>query len=287
MKEAQIHGNQAFVTDKQSAEIAQPSEGPFNFPSMLVSLPDFWRLLLAFTVSTVRDQQANSSFFQAGPQFVRIISLIANEALGPALWTATALPGDPDGLQGLFRQSYFRWRCRGNGASQRNTLAVDHHHPLRALAPLGFPDSGAPFLAGAKLASIKASSQSKAPLASNCDRKMRQIFSHKSSSAQRLKRRQQVDGLGYRGGRSCQRAPVRSIQRMPSKTSRLGAGGRPPLGPGFSDGNKGPIFAHCPSLRNFGVAAIGLPPIAYYAKIPKMSSFIRWLKHINIINNSW
>jgi hypothetical protein len=38
--------------------------------------------------------------------------------------------------------------------SQRKTPAVDHHHPLRALAPLGLADRGAPFLAGAKLPSI-------------------------------------------------------------------------------------------------------------------------------------
>jgi hypothetical protein len=35
--------------------------------------------------------------------------------------------------------------------SQRKTAAVDHHHPLRPLAPLGFSDSAAPFFAGAKL----------------------------------------------------------------------------------------------------------------------------------------
>jgi hypothetical protein len=37
--------------------------------------------------------------------------------------------------------------------SQRKAAAVDHHHPLRPLAPLGFPDSTAPFFAGAKLPS--------------------------------------------------------------------------------------------------------------------------------------
>jgi hypothetical protein len=161
MKEAQINGNQAFVTDNQSAEIAQPGEGPFDFPPLLVSLPDFWRLLLAFTVSPVRDQQANPFPLQAIPKFVRIISFITNKALGSGFGAASTLAGDFDGLQGIFGQPYFRGRCRGNGASQRNTLAVDHHHPLRALSPLGFPDSGAPFFAGAKLASIKASSSPK------------------------------------------------------------------------------------------------------------------------------
>ncbi len=274
MEEARIHSNQALITDDQSAEIAQPGEGSLDFPSMLVSLLDFGRRPLIFPVSAVRHQKAYSLTCQAGAQFVRIISLIADEPLGPALWSPTPRPGHFDGLQGLFRQPHFRGRCRGNGASQRNTLAVDHHHPLRALAPLGFADSEAPFFAGAKLASMKASCQSKAPLASNWDRKVRQIFSQSSRSSQRRKRRQQVEGLGYCWGRSCHRAPVRSIHRMPSKTSRLGAGGRPPLEPGFSVGSNGSILAHCSSVRNFRIAAIGLPPIAYYAKTSKKSSFI-------------
>jgi len=276
MKETLIHSNQAFITHNQSTEIAQPGESPFDFPPMLVALPHFWRLLAAnFAVSAVRDQEADPLPSQSGPQFVRIISLIADKALGSALWAPPTLSGDFNGLQGLFCQPYFRGRCRGNGASQRNTLAVDHHHPLRALAPLGFSDSGAPFFAGAKLASMKASSQSKSPAASKCERKVRQICSHKSSSAQRFKRRQQVDGLGYRWGRSCQRAPVRSIHRMPSRTSRLLLRGRPPLNPGFPEGSNGEILAHCSSVRNFGVAAIGLPPIAYYAKTHKMSSIFK------------
>ena len=46
-------------------------------------------------------------------------------------------------------------RCPPGMQSARNTLAVDHHHPLRSLAPLGFSDSCAPFFAGAKLPSRK------------------------------------------------------------------------------------------------------------------------------------
>jgi hypothetical protein len=275
MKEARIHSNQALIADYQSAEITQPSKGPLDFPPMLVTLLDFGRCFFVFPVPAVRNQEANPLACQVGPQFVRIISLIADEALGPALWAPATLPGNLDGLQGLFGQPYFRGRCRGNGTSQRNTLAVDHHHPLRAFATLGFSDSRAPFFAGAKLASMKASCQSKAPLASNCDRKVRQIFNHRSCSAQCFKRRQQVDGLGYCWGRSCQRAPVRSIHRMPSRTSRLLTLGRPPLKPGLSDGSNGAILAHCASVRNFRIAAIGSPPIAYYAKTPKKSSFIK------------
>ena len=276
MEEPRIHCNQALIADYQAAKIAQPDEGALDFPPMLVSRLDFGGRLFVFPVSAVRHQDANPFACQTGPQFVRIISLITDEALGPALWAPTTLPGHFDGFEGLFRQPHFRGRCRGNGASQRKTLAVDHHHPLRAFAPPGFPDSGAPFFAGAKLASLKASCQSKAPPASNCDRKVRQIFSHSSFSSRRLKGRQQVEGLGYFGGRSCQRTPVRKIHKMPSKTSRLGADGRPPLEPGFSGGSNGAILAHCSSVRNFRIAAIGLPPIAYYAKTSKKSGVIRY-----------
>jgi len=40
---------------------------------------------------------------------------------------------------------------QSEGSFPEETAAVDHHHPLRPLAPLGFSDSAAPFFAGAKL----------------------------------------------------------------------------------------------------------------------------------------
>jgi hypothetical protein len=73
--------------------------------------------------------------------------------------------------------------------SQRNTLAVDHHHPLRTLAAFGFSDARAPFFAEAKEPSAKVSSQSSLPAASSSPRNARQIVSHKSSSSQSRSRR--------------------------------------------------------------------------------------------------
>ena len=99
MKEAQIDSKQALVTDHQSAEIAQPGESPLDFPSMLVSLLDFWRLFLAtFAVSALKHQEANSLACQSASQFVRIISLIGDQALGPALGAATTRTGHFNGL---------------------------------------------------------------------------------------------------------------------------------------------------------------------------------------------
>lgn len=275
MKESQINQGQAFIGNYQSSEVAQPGEGAFDLPTTLIAGRNLLRLLTAvFPIPSIRNQQANASLAQLVPQLVRIIRLISNEAFGSGFGTAPALPWHLDGLKGGFGQNYFRGRGRGHGASQRNTLAVDHHQPLRAFPPLGGADAVAPFFAGAKLASIKASSQSRRPSAS---RKVRQIFNQRSCSSQAFSRRQQVDGLGYLLGKSRQGAPVRRTQRMPSKTSRLSALGRPPLEPGFSEGNRGAIFNHWLSLRNLEVAAIGPPPIAYYAKPSKMSSFFSWL----------
>jgi hypothetical protein len=135
--------------DHQSAEIARPGESPFEFPPILAALRDFGRLFPArFTISAVRNQEANSFASQSDAQFVRIINLIPDEGFGPASGAAATLAGDFNNLQGLFCQLYFPGRCRGNGASQRNSLAVEHHHPLRALALLSFADFGAPFSPG-------------------------------------------------------------------------------------------------------------------------------------------
>jgi hypothetical protein len=267
MEEAFINYKQAFIPHNQASKIAQPGEGSFDFPSAFITIPKSFRLFpFVFPVFSERDKKVYTSDTQFLSQFIGVVSLISNQVFGSGLGTAAALARDFDRLQGFFCQSYFRRRCRGNGASQRNTLAVDHHHPLRAFPPFGFPDCGAPFFAGAKLASMKASCQSNTPAVSSWDRKLRHTCNQMSSSVQRLRRRQQVDELGYIGGKSFHGAPVRRIQRMPSRTSRLEASGRPPLGPGFSGGSNGSILAHCSSVK-YLVAAIGSPPISLLPEI--------------------
>lgn len=96
---------------------------------------------------------------------------------------------------------------------------------------------------------MKVSFQANRPRASNSARKLRHMSSQTSSSYHRWSRLQQVAGLGYSAGRSRQRAPVLRTQRIPSKTSRLLAQGRPPLGPERSSGRRGSIFDHCRSVK--------------------------------------
>jgi hypothetical protein len=142
--------------------------------------------------------------------------------------------------------------------SQRNTRAVDHHHPLRSLSALGFSDSVAPFLAEAKLPSKKLSLQSSRPRSSSSCRKARQIANHTPRSSHVRNRLQQVAADGYSLGRSRHRAPVLSTQRMPSSTWRLSAQGRPLL---RNLGSSGLILSHCSSRRNVSIPSFSSLPI--------------------------
>jgi hypothetical protein len=156
--------------------------------------------------------------------------------------------------------------------SQRKTRAVDHHHPLRPLAPLGLADGGAPFFAGAKLPSKKDSLQFICCRSFSSPRKVRQIFSQTSCSSQSRSLRQQVEGEGNSSGKSCHRAPLRKIHKMPSSTLRSGAGGRPPRGRDGRLGSNGRIFSHWASVNSRPYRAIGPPSGVNYSREPPLAT---------------
>jgi hypothetical protein len=155
--------------------------------------------------------------------------------------------------------------------SQRKTRAVDHHHPLRPLAPLGLAHGGAPFLAGAKLPSRNDSLQFICWRSLSSPRKVRQIFSQTSCSSQSRSLRQQVEGDGNSSGKSCQRAPLRKIHKRPSRTLRSGAGGRPPRGCDGRRGSNGRIFSHWASVNSRPYRAIGPPSGVNYSREPPLA----------------
>jgi hypothetical protein len=277
MKKGAIDSNQAVPTHHQTPEIAQPGKGPLDFPASTISaqLPAVLELGLG-SITAVRTNQVDTMFLQPLAQRITVISLVGDQPFHAFTRPTTTRTRNLHVLQGLFDQGDFRRRGRCQCASQRNTLAVDHHHPLRTLAALGFPDARPPFFAGAKLPSAKVSSQSRYCRSSSSFKKARQISNQTPRSSQCFNRRQQVAGLGYLSGRSRHLAPVLNTQRIPSKTCRLLAQGRPPLGPGTLWGNKGSSFCHCSSFINQVVRAIGSPPIAFYLKLLKMSSSITY-----------
>jgi len=251
MKECIIHSNITIPADNQSAIIPEPGKGSLNFPTALIT-PQLSAImvLLLFVVAPVRANQFNTTCLKPPSQRVTIVSFVSNQSLRFFSGTTSTFAWHNNVIQRFFEQRDFRRGRRVQVVSKRNTLAVDHHHPLRALAPLGLTDTFTPFFAGAKLPSTNASDQSNWPFSSSSERKALHASSHTSCSSQSLSLRQQVEGLGYRLGKSAHGAPVRSIHRMPSKTLRLSAQGLPPFLLDFGFGKNFSIFSHC-SFVNF------------------------------------
>jgi len=252
MKEGVIHEQRAVVAHDQAPEISQPGKRAFDFPSPSVAAQCPAILGRRFAaVLTMRTDQLDAAPMQSSSQGIAVVGPVGDESSRLGLGTAPAGTRYAHLPKRAFDQGHFRRRGAVQVVSQRNTLAVDHHHPLRALAPLGFADPVAPFLAEAKLPSMKLSLQSSWPRRSNSARNCRHTLSHTSCSSHRRKRRQQVAGLTPKsGGRSRHRAPVLSIQRMPSSTARLSFHGRPAL---EYCGKSGSSLAHWES-DNMGFA---------------------------------
>jgi hypothetical protein len=237
------------ISDDQPLEGSEPGDSSLDLPAAPIAAKRSAILETgALPISPVGADQFDSPLAELLSQSIGIVRFVPDQTLHDGLRAARSLPWNRDRRERGLRQRHFRRRGEGDENSQRYTLAVCHHHALRTLAPLGVPDFGAPFFAGLNVPSIKVSSQSNRLRASNSARKLRQRSFQTPSSYQRLRRRQHVAGLGYSDGRSRQRAPVLSTQRIPSKSSRLLAQGRPPLGPAGSLGRRGSIFDHCLSV---------------------------------------
>jgi len=241
-----------FVTDQQAAELPQPCVGSLDLPASFVApqLPAVFIFPLLVVSSIGRDQLDTPSFPSLS-QRVRVVAPICDHPFRllprSAFW-----PGDADLVERGVRKCNFCRRGTFQPNSQRNTFTVSQYHPLRAFATLGFADRIAPFLAGAKLPSRKASSQCNRPSASKAPSNVRQALSQMPSSSHCFNRRQQVDGDGYASGRKRHAAPVCNTHRMPSKQPRFGAGGRPrPSRRRFGSGSSGPTSSHCASVNTF------------------------------------
>ena len=261
MKERAVDGQRAVVADHQATEVSQPGEGAFHRPPPLVTSqrPTILRRRFA-PVLPMRNDQLDAWPGQLLAQGVAIVTPVGDQPAWLLAGTASAMPTPyANRRERRLDELDLRRGSRVKVVSQRNTRAVDHHHPLRPLAPLGFADSRAPFFAGAKLPSINDSLHFNCWRSFNSPRKARQIVSQTSCFSQSRSRRQQVEGEGNSSGKSCQRAPLRSIHKMPSSTLRSGAGGRPPRGLGGRLGSKGRIFSHWASLTNRAYRAIGPP----------------------------
>ena len=236
---------------EQAAKLAKPCVGSFDDPPALV-VAQFAPIFITpkFVVFPIGRDQLNASPFQPFPQRVRVVGPVGDHSLR-LLPRAAFASRDADFGERGFRKCRFSWRGTFKPNSQRKTLTVDQYHPLRALATLGFTDCGAPFLAGAKLPSRKASFHFNNPSPSSAPSNVRQASSQTSCSSHCFNRRQQVAGEGYLSGRNRHAAPVQSTQRIPSRQSRFDAHGRPrPSRRRLGSGNSGSIKAYCTSVNN-------------------------------------
>src|SRR5712691_11165895 len=273
MKEGPVDLERAVVTYNQAPVIPQPADGTLDDPAAPVP-PQRATILRCRTnaIPLVRADQFNAALPQALPQRIAVVGFVGNHAHRLLPRSARAMTSTyADRRERRFREPDFRRGCRVKVVSQRNTRAVDHHHPLRSLAPLGFADSAAPFFAGAKLPSRNASLHFNCWRSFNSPRNARQISSQTSCSSQSRSRRQQVEGDGNSSGKSCQRAPLRRIHKMPSSTLRSSARGRPPRGRLGRFGSKGWIFSHWASVSSRPYRAIRPPPGAAHLHDPPLN----------------
>ena len=250
MKKRVIYHNIPIPTNHHATVISQPGKGPFYFPATLIS-PQLTTIVifLFLIIAPVGANQLDVALSQSLAKRVTVIRFIGDDPMRLFTGTTSAFTRHGNLVYRFFKQRDLARGCRVQVVSQRNTLAVDHHHPLRTLAFLGLSDAFAPFFAGAKLPSTNASLQSSCPLSSSSVKKARHAFNQTPCSSQSFKRRQQVEGLGYLSGKSAHGAPVRRIHKIPSKTLRLSAQGRPPLRDFGGWGNNASSFFHCLSVN--------------------------------------
>ncbi len=229
----------------QAAQVAKPGKRALDFPAPPVP-PQLATVLIRLRafVPAIGNNQLDPAPPQPSPQRVAVVAAIGDDPLGSHARPAATAARNPNARQRRLGQGHLVRRGRRDRNSQRYTLAIGQYHGFRALAALCFANREAPFFAGKNVASRNVSSHFSSPRWSSVPSSARQARSQTPRSSHCRKRRQQVTGLGYCGGRSRHRAPERNTQRMPSTQARLSAAGRPRR---FARGvgNKFSIAAHC------------------------------------------
>ncbi len=290
MTECPVAGERVVVAHNQPAKIAEPSNAALDDPAASVTAQRTTVLQCRLAaVLAVRRDQPDAAPMQAAAQRVAVVALLGDHPLRFLPWPTGAMPSSYlDRRQRFLRQPDLVRGRSVKSHSQRKTRAVDHHHPLRPLTPPGFSDRGAPFLAGAELPSRNASLHFTCWRSFNSARNARQMFNQVPCSSHCRSRRQQVVGDGNSSGKSCQRAPLRRIHKMPSRTLRSSARGRPPCGRLGRFGSKGWILAHWASVSSRPYRAIRPPPGAAhlhdrpptenkYCEISPLYRVLKWL----------
>src|SRR5262245_40535989 len=220
MKEASIRREQTIIAHRQAAEVAEPADRALDDPAPSIATQAARVLVGGLGVVRPRGNDGlNAPSLQEAAHGVAVVAAIADQAF--------RLAADRLTRERFLEERDLRRGRRVQVCSQRSTRAIDQYHPLRPLAAFGGADFGAPFFAGAKLPSMKHSSQRIFWRSLSWLRKARHSARSTPLSSHCRSRRQHVVELPYRDGSSLQGAPVQRIQRgCPRNTGadRHGAG---------------------------------------------------------------
>src|SRR5271154_3053632 len=232
-----------FITNDQTAEVEQPGKEPFDFPPLAVAAQRPAILGGHTPVGFIgRNHFCPELLQQLFIQPVAVVRLVPDQAFGHV--------GHDSFFQRGLDQFHLSRRSAFCPQGERKTMAVCNAHDLGALAFLGLPDLSPPFLAGTKVPSTKHSFKSNPPASWRCCASVTSRFSITPDLTQFWKRRCAVWYGPYRGGKSCQGAPVRRIHKTPLRILRRSLHGRPR--PSSRTGSSGKMVAtifHCSSVK--------------------------------------
>ena len=234
-----------FITNNQTSVVLEPSEQPLHLPPFSKSSQGSTVLRDGHSsISFMRSNQVNAPFIgQALIQFIAVVRSVANHLVRQMLQKTS--------IQRFINQGYFMRSSTGCVNGDRKTKSVCEAHNFGAFALFGFTHTIAPFLAGAKVPSIKPSLRSMPPCSFKSWASAVSILAKTPDSVHRWKCRWQVLLGGYRSGISAHWAPVRKIQRIPLRTARESCGGRPDIpGSALGFGIYSAIRCHCSLVRS-------------------------------------
>ena len=138
VKESLVDLNFSFPTNNQSSEVLQPGKSTLNLPSTPVT-PQFATILifLGLIVFTVGTDQFNAAFQPPLAKRITVVPLIRYDADRILPWPTTTFSRHRNLLNSGFQQFYFTRRGRIKISADRDSLAIDHHHPLCTLPAFG------------------------------------------------------------------------------------------------------------------------------------------------------
>jgi hypothetical protein len=141
----------------QASVVLEPREQAFDSPTFLVAAQGA-SILGGRPVATaaVRADELDPAFVaEPRVQRIAVVGAVADQTIGGMLEETV--------VDRLLREGDFMWRSTCNPGGDRKTSAVCNGHDLGPLPALRFPDGRAPFLAPAKVPSMKASLMSIPP----------------------------------------------------------------------------------------------------------------------------